>query len=432
MAIVPQNRKSLLSSQARVQAPWVKVTIGTNFTFGVFSKVKGREKDDAGFYTSFNVQYPNYVRDLTIVKINGQVNQYTLNIIYPIRPGDDPNFFEKVFSSASSTRRIVFSYGDASMPNYCYKDEEAIITKVQQTFNLEGSSITYTVSAISATSLGSTGNFTFMNSGFKKPSAEIIRILKDPRYGLYNLFPGMKNVDPNLFIDGSDKEVELDSKTNISPIDYISYLVGCMIPVGSTRDQISKDIYILTIHDETVYDKSFSDTMSQGGPYFKVTRTSYNRSYSDAYEIDVGYNTSTVVKSFAVSQNENYSILYDYAGDLYKDEYIKRLNNQGMWEDVYAPTFTSGNAWNRTRAEDIAWYTKLTKYPIKATITVLGLLRPATLMQYIRLNVIFPGGGKHISSGLYIVTKQTDKIDSNGYYTTLELTKISGDDFATN
>lgn len=51
-------------------------------------------------------------------------------------------------------------------------------------------------------------------------------------------------------------------------------------------------------------------------------------------------------------------------------------------------------------------------------------------MTYLRLNVIFPGGGegirKHISSGLYIVTKQVDDISGNGYKTTLSLTKISG------
>ena len=50
-------------------------------------------------------------------------------------------------------------------------------------------------------------------------------------------------------------------------------------------------------------------------------------------------------------------------------------------------------------------------------------------MTYLRLNTIFPGGKKHISSGLYIITKQTDQIDGNGYRTTLELTKISGDNY---
>ena len=70
----------------------------------------------------------------------------------------------------------------------------------------------------------------------------------------------------------------------------------------------------------------------------------------------------------------------------------------------------------------------MTQYPIKASITVQGLLRPATLMQYLRLNVIFPGGHKHVASGLYIVASQRDEINSSGYRTTLSLTKVSGDD----
>jgi hypothetical protein len=48
-------------------------------------------------------------------------------------------------------------------------------------------------------------------------------------------------------------------------------------------------------------------------------------------------------------------------------------------------------------------------------------------MQYVRLNVVFPGGNKHISSGLYIVTKQVDNLSSAGYATNLWLTKIKGD-----
>lgn len=282
-----------------------------------------------GFYTNFNVQYPNYVTGLTIIKTNGQVNQYTLNITYPIRPGDDPNFFEKVFSSISGTRKITLSYGDASMPNYVYKDEEAIVTGIQQTFNLESSSINYTVSAISSAALGSTGNFTFMSPGKKKPSDIIKSILKDSRYNLYGIFSGMKGVEPELFISGDDKEVELDSKLNMSPIDYITYLVSCMVPEGTPQGQISKDIYVLTIHDDTVYDKTFSDTAAKGGPYFKVTRTSYTQSYSDAYEIDIGYNTSTLVRKFGIQQNQNFSILYNYAEQLYPEEYTKKIDNNG-------------------------------------------------------------------------------------------------------
>ena len=426
-----QQRRSLLSSQARVQVPWVKVTIGT-YTFGVFSKSEARAKDDNGFYTAFNVTYPNYIQSLTIVKINGQVNQYTLNISYPIRQTDDPNFFEKVFSSVSKTRKIVFSYGDASMPSYIYKDEEAIITGITQTFDLKSSIINYTISAVSGAALGSSSCFTFMG-GDKQPSTEIKRILLDPQYGLKTLFTGITTNNIDKLITGDDQVVSLASKTNISALDYITYLVSCMIPIGQTLDNRSKDIYILTIHDDTSYDRIYADReIIDGreivGPYCKVTKMSYATKQTDAFEVDVGYNNSTIVTNFQISQNENYALFYDYNKKLQPETYVRRINDEGKWEDVYAPTSTSKNNVHETYPEDITWWTKITKYPISATITIQGLLRPATLMTYLRLNVIFPGGHRHISSGLYLITKQVDTIDANGYRTQLSLTKISGDE----
>lgn len=427
MAVYTRERKSLLSSQARVQAPWVKVTIG-DYTFGVFSRdTRRKAAADGNFYTAYNVQYPNYVQDLTVTKVNGQVNQYTLSIKYPIRPQDDPNFFEKVFSSVSNSRKIVFSYGDAMQPAYIYKNEEALITKVTQQFDLQNSAISYKVMAVSTAIKGRVGNFTFVNSGLKIPSEEIKKVFLNPTYGLQDIFTGMSKENLTELIACDDKAVEIQTKVNISPIDYISYLVSCMVPAGSNLNSTSKDIYILTLHDETNND-FYSDDKNYGGPYFKVTRTNYISEQTDAYEIDIGYNTSTIVTNFSINNDENYSIYYEYAEKLYPEEYTRRLNNQGKWEDVYAPTFISGNENFKPTTKDIVWYTKLTKYPIGAQITIQGLLRPATLMQYLRLNVIFPGGHKHIASGLYIVTKQTDMINEQGYKTTLALTKISGDD----
>lgn len=422
----------LLGSTTRVESPFIKVTIN-NYTFGVYQKTKAVYKDQEGFYEAAKIMYPNYIKSLQITKINGQVNQYVLNIFYPVTQADDPNFFEKIFSSVSQTRKIIFSYGDASMPTYVYKDEEAIITNVQQSFGFgsggtSDSVIQYTVKAVSGAQLGKTGSFTFINSNKKKPSDEIKRLFKNPKYGLQSLFTGMSVKNLNSLIAGDDKAVSLDSKTNTSPLDYIAYLVSCMIPASATTDQISKDIYILTIHDDTVYDKLYNNTENTlGGPYFKVTRTSYAKSYSDAYELDIGIHTNTIVTNFQINDNENYSILYDYTNKLYPEEYTKRINNKGEWEDVYAPSFTSKNERHKTNAEDISWYTKMTKYPISGSVTIQGLLRPATLMQYLRLNVIFPGGHKHVTSGLYIVTKQTDTIDATGYRTTLALTRIEGD-----
>lgn len=225
------------------------------------------------------------------------------------------------------------------MPSYCYKDEEAVITAVNTSFGMSGSSaspsLIYTVTAISGATLGKTGSFTFMNSGKKKPSDEIKRVFKDNRYGLRALFTGMNNANLDKLIAADDKAVQLDCKTNISPLDYISYLAGCMVPAGSNETPTNKDIYILTIHDDTTYDKlyegydeSFASKNDINGPYFKIERSTYNVEHSDAYVIDVGVNTSTIVTNFSV-KNDNYSMYYDYAGDLYPDEYVRRINSKG-------------------------------------------------------------------------------------------------------
>lgn len=331
-----QQRRSLLSSQARIQAPWIKVSIGT-YTFGVFSKnARKKTLDAGGFYSSFNVQYPNYIQSLSITKINGQVNQYTLQVSYPVTTDDDPNFFDKVLSSVSGTRKIVFSYGDSSMPTYVYKDEEAIITNVTSSFNLPSSVINYQISAVSGAALGTAASCSFISDGqAHKPSDIIKDLFKNKKYGLQSTFTGMTGKDLAKFIDGTDKPVVLSDKTNISVLDYITYLVSCMIPTGTTESNISKDIYILTMHDDTTYDRAYADPeIIDGrevvGPYFKVTRTSYAQEHADAYEIDIGYNTATIVTGFSINNNENYALYYDYQGKLTEQNYVRRLNGRGQ------------------------------------------------------------------------------------------------------
>ena len=422
------ERRSLLSSGARVQVPWIKVTIG-NYTFGVYSRVGAEKKNDSDFYQStYHVQYPNFVQSLDITKINGQVNQYTLVLSYPVTQTDDPNFFEKVFSSVSKTRKIIFSYGDMSMPTYIYREEEALITKIQTQFDLRSGVINYTVSAVSSAALNAGSNWVFQGGNFR-PSERIKEIFNNAKYGLQKLFTGMNKSNIDYLIPSDDKQVSIEPKRNISALDYIIYLVSCMIPSSFTTPQhAATDMYVLTMHDDTTFDDEYRDTLVEHGSYFKIERVSYKTNKSDAMQIDIGFgNTGTIVTAFSIFDDENYSLLYDYNDKLEVSPYVKRLDNDGNWIDVWAPGISSSNNYFTTRPSDITWWTKVTKYPIKASITVQGLLRPAILMSYVRLNVIFPGGHKHISSGLYLVTQQKDRIDSSGYRTTLSLTKISGD-----
>jgi len=357
-----KQRISLLSDQVRIQTPWIKVTIG-DYTFGVFGQPKDKTKSNNGKYINYNVQFPNFIQSLTITKINGQVNQYSLTINYPIRSVDDPNFFEKVFSSVSKSRKIVFSYGDMSMPAYIYRDEEAIITNITQTFNLGSSAISYIVSAVSGAALKSAGCKTYMG-GFIKPSDRIKELFADKSSGLQAIFTGMPTDKTELgkYIEGRDKEVYVDTKINTSALDYIIYLASCMIPEGTPDGQLSSDIYILTIHDDasttafiSAQDRpnSWDTNKDLHGPYFKVSRTSYKTEHADAFELDIGYNTSTIVTNFQIDQQENYALYYDYQQEITHDDFVKRLSPDGYWYDAYAAPASSRNKDFATYATDI-------------------------------------------------------------------------------
>lgn len=417
---------NLLSSTNRIEIPFIKVKIG-DYTFGACA---ANTKSISAYNNLKDIQFPNYIKSLSIVKINGQVNTYTLNLTYPIRPGDDPNFFEKIFSNVSVSRSITFSYGDYSVPNYYYKDEKAIITKVTTSFDRNSATISYIVNAVSSGALGYSIKKSY-GATHAKPSEIIYKILKDDSNGLGDLFYGLKPYLKNTeqlrswgIIAGGDKAVDLEYK-NTSPIEYIQYLVNSMIPQDTlTNKTKSKAFYAFTIHDENENNVKYKDI---NGPYFTITRVEKDIQYSDAYEITLGYPSGNLVTNFSYENNENYSLLYDYQESLDINNYVERVNAvTGEITTNYSPALISSSGTRTPTAIEKNWYTKLTEYPVSASITIKGLLRPALLMEYVKLNVIFHGR-KHISSGIYIITKQTDQIDGSGYRTTLNLTRIASD-----
>lgn len=406
---------NVLGEETRVETPFVKVTIGT-YTFGVYGQVLSKNSKRV-----VGIQYPNYIQSLSVKKINGSVNTYTLKITYPITESDDPNFFEKVFSSVSDSRKIIFSYGDLALPSFIYKDEEALITDVKETVSASASTISYEVTAVSSSSILTVGNNRFPATT-DKPSNVIKKILKNKNYGLQKIFSGMntstkiKKIFDNGDIASDDKVVRLEAKTNISVLDYLTYLVDCMIPLSGNG------IYSLVVVDDT--------SNEYGGTYFKVLNSTYattSGSELGVYSIDIGYPTQKVVTNFSIDNNQAYSIFYNFSNNLVGSDMVQRINDNGELEYVYAPVISSATSQRETTASEKNWWKKVTEYPISATITIKGLLRASMLMTHIRLNVYFYGR-KHTSSGLYVITKQVDEISSSGFRTTLNLTRISSDD----
>lgn len=399
----------LLSSGTRVEAPFIKVAIG-DYVFGSYEKVGSR------------IRYPKYMKELRVTKLNGAVNNYTLVINYPITENDDPNFFAKVFASVADSRRIVFSYGDSSVPSFCYRDEEATITKVKTKFNIPSSTVTYTVSAISNGALASMGVASFPER-VAQPSEVIREVLyRRSDLGLLDVFYGMKDEQlvtmSNLLCLGQDKTVTIQAKT-MSALDYILYLVGLMSPVNNFDGLSKKGFFSLTVIDDT--------SGKFGGPYFKITRSDKAQDMQVPYEVNIGYHTKDIVTEFETEDDESYQLLYKFTSEVRGSEYVQRIDDDGNFVQEFAPAISSNTPTRTTTPSEQEWWSKVTQFPIKARITIKGLLRPAILMTYVKVNILMYGR-KYVDSGLYVVTKQQDTVNENGFRTTLSLLRVGGQD----
>lgn len=415
---------SLLSSMNRVETPFVIAELG-GVSFGIYSTETRNVIQNNSAYRTIVATYPNFINSLTVTKINGTVNTYTLQLIYAITKGDDPNLLEKIFSKAKKDNwRILLSYGDLSLPSFIYKQEQAMITKIKSNISFDSSRISYTLSCTSTALLGNTGTYNFPKL-YAKPSDKIKELLYDNRYGLLEIFSGMRDrqkVLSNNLIAGDDNKVTIEAKTNITALDYLQYLVNCMS--GST--QASKVVIKPSTYKLVLFD-SISDIFD--GPYFKVIKllTDIKQNTLDTYTIDIGYPDNNIVLSFNVDTDETYSRLYDYSLEVDQPKYIKRIDNQGNLLNEYSPAISNTSELMKTTESSKVWWTNMTSFPITATLVIKGLIRPAILMSYVYIDARF-FGEKHYSSGYYAITKQVDSITANGYRTTLTLLKIRGDD----
>lgn len=404
---------NLVSIPTLVQSPFIIANIG-GVTFGTFS----------GNYRT-NATYPNYMESMSVTKVNGTVNTYTLNFHYQVATGQDPNLLDKIFSRATKDRRIILQYGDWMAPNYIYKEEQCIITNVTTRLNMSSSSLDYTLQCTSdAIGLNSTQfNFPARNA---KPSDVILQLLSNSKYGLKDVFTGMRNKNVVLsknLIASNDKKVQLLPQNNTTILNYLNYLVGCMVDNKTPEEnKLSTSKYFLTINDD--YNNDL------GGTYFKVSEVSANAAVynaTDTYELDINYPGDNFVTEFSLNNDQSWAILYEYAGDVKQEEYTYNIRDNGTIETLSSPSLLTSSLTNAKSAYKTQWWSYMTEFPITATLTLKGLTRPSMLMTYVKLNVWFAGGQKHISSGTYIITKQTDSITSAGYTTTLTLLRVGGD-----
>jgi hypothetical protein len=409
---------SLLAEDVRVSAPFIRVTIG-GFTFGTYEYEKSMSK--AGVSVA-KIRYPAYVSKLVISKVNGAINQYELSLDYQITEYNDPNFFERILSSITQTRKIIFSYGDFMTPSHTYKDEEAIITAVSSSVDIKNSKISYTIKATSSVYLALNATFSFPAKTQVKPSDVIKEVVKNEKYGLVYVFTGMSNHPEMLdtWIEGDDCVCDIPAFPYVGAMDYINKLVSYMTPKGNA-DTTRGNVYTITTYTDT--------NVKYDGAYFRVHKI--KKSTGDlnklcTYTIDIGYPSANIITDFKVSTNDNWSILYEYYRKTNVDyDYVRRIDSDGHLNEIYSPLLA--NTDYKLDEPEKNWWKKVTEYPIQATLSIKGLLRPAILMTYLKVNVWFYGT-KHIYSGYYIITAQEDMVDVSGYSTKLSLLRIQPDE----
>lgn len=410
---------NLLSDMNRLETPFIEVEMG-GVTFGLFSQEARKVVEGNQAFKTNAKYYPNFMKSLSVTKVNGAINTYILNMTYMITPGDDPNLLEYVFSKAKKDRTMFISYGDLSLPTYIYKREEALITDIKSNPSFSGSKISYTIYATSKSLLGNAAKYNFQ--GTKAKASDIIKnILYNEKYRLLDLFYGMRDKQKVLqynLIPSDDVETIIQTQTNMTVLEYIKYLVTCMSP-NTNRDSsvVKNSAYRLTVIDDT------SDTFA--GPYFKITKLSDNlqKDTIDVYNIDIGYPDKNVVIDFNLDDNQVWSLFYDYANDVDLPSYIERIDNKGNLINEYSPAYSNSKSLLKTTAQDRSWWTNMINYPVSATLKIKGLIRPAILMNYVYINAQFYGK-PHISTGYYIITKQVDDISEAGYRTTLSLSRV--------
>lgn len=412
------KNSNLLSIPTHVESPFIIVKIG-DYEFGSISKTRSDQKSV--------VRYPNYLKSLSVVKINGSVNTYTIVFEYQVSVYDDPNMLDMVFSSVSNDRAISIQYGDWNAPAYIYREEKAIITNLRTQLDMNASRITYTLQCTGDAVGLSSVQFTFPPRT-AKPSDVLKEMLQSDSYGLKGIFKGMQDiskVNENGWIASNDIAVSLEGKKKISPIAYMNYLVSCMKSSVDSRNSV----YMFSIRDDYLNE--------HGGMWFEVievsssnkaVESSSSSTSADVYSIDINYPTENLVTNFSVNNDQSWALLYNYAQDIKQEEYIYKIQDDGTLTTEYSPVqMRSGKTESISEAK-ATWWRKMTSFPIEATLTIKGLIRASILMSYVKLNVWFHGGNKHVASGYYIITKQQDTLDASGYKTTLTLLRVGEDE----
>ena len=366
-----------------------------------------------GGYNHQEDKFPNHINSLQIEKINGRINNYTINITHQIRAGEDPNFIDSLLSRTGVRNKIKIKYGDSAYGAF-FKEEEAYIIDVTYSEDVNSARINYTIKAVS--SVGSIQQAYFNFPGVEsKPSTEIINLLYKNKYTsntLLDVLPGMKNRTQVLssgLIPTDDASLWIPGGDNMSLVERLHQLVSYMNdPTDSTSS------YFLSYDDN-----------AQNNGIFKITKVKKTSGSGDilknCYYIDVGYPGNSFVTNFNLSNDVYWPMYFKYAGNF--SEYNYDIDQSGNLTKMKINPLVIDDRYQSINTKQMNWWNFVSSYPISASVTIKGLMKPVVLMENVYIYAQFYGQ-KDMATGLYSIIGQTDSISGGGYTTTLQLLRV--------
>ncbi|MCL2556370.1 MAG: hypothetical protein FWE03_05090 [Firmicutes bacterium] len=134
-----------------------------------------------------------------------------------------------------------------------------------------------------------------------------------------------------------------------------------------------------------------ADELNQmGGAFIRLTRTSVATDVTE-FEVDIGYPSITDVFGFQISENNMYPILYDYAGSVEQNQTTREINNEGQVVNVFRNPLAIDPQLQRTTTSSSVWWTQMVRFPVRGTLSIRSLIRPAILTSSVRINQLFYG-----------------------------------------
>lgn len=391
-------RASLSSYPNLVEAPYIEIDLN-GITIGGYNHQEDK--------------FPNHVNSLEIDKINGRINQYTISLSHQVRAGEDPNFIDSLLSRTGVRNKIKIKYGDSAYGAF-FREDEAYIIDATYNEDVVSAKINYTLKAVS--SVGAIQQAYFNFPGIEsKPSTEIIKMLytnKTTSKPLLDLLGGMQNKLTVLnkgYIPTDDATMYIPGGSNMSLTERLQQLVSYM---HDPNDPTSS--YFLTFQDDAQNNGLFKIT--------KVKKTGKGLTMpKNCYYLDVGYPGDSYVTNFSLDNDVYWPMYFEYAGSF--ERYNYDIDYSGNLIKTKINPLTIDSKYQSIDTKRMNWWNFVNSYPVSASVTIKGLMKPIVLMENVYVYAQFYGK-EDLASGLYSITGQHDSISGGGCTTTLQLLRV--------